>query len=436
MKYWERGALRVSENRKYLKNGDTPFFWLGDTAWLLLQQSSGEDARIYLKNRADKGFNVIQAVLINSLPGEEANSLTAVNCDVTSAKFWKHCDEVISIAEELGIYMGLLPSWGSIVKYGMLNTGNAAQYADFLYQRYKDRPNIIWILGGDILGTDGLDFYRKFGRLLKEKMPDKLIAYHPFGRTASSMWFQQDEWLDINMFQSGHRRYDQPALGRWDDNSAKEEFFGEDNWKYVDRDLRCVPVKPTLDGEPSYEQILQGLHDPSQPYWQAWDVRRYAYWSVFQGAAGHTYGDNAFQQFYTGEQPGKYGVKETWRESIHHEGSCHMKHLKDLMTSVDFTEGRPAEELLLSGQGKMYERISVFAGEDFIFCYDYLGKEFTLDLTGYAGKWLYAYWLDPVSGVYSYLGDMTGKKAVTVKPVTRFSGHNDWVLVLRKYIPK
>mgnify|MGYP002574438527 CR=1 FL=1 len=51
MKYWERGALRVSENRKYLKNGDTPFFWLGDTAWLLLQQSSGEDARIYLKNR-------------------------------------------------------------------------------------------------------------------------------------------------------------------------------------------------------------------------------------------------------------------------------------------------------------------------------------------------------------------------------------------------
>ena len=110
-----------------------------------------------------------------------------------------------------------------------------------------------------------------------------------------------------------------------------------------------------------------------------------------------------------------------------------MKHLKDLMTSVDFTEGRPAEELLLSGQGKMYERISVFAGEDFIFCYDYLGKEFTLDLTGYAGKRLYAYWLDPVSGVYSYFGDMTGKEAVTVEPVTRFSGHNDWVLVLKNH---
>ena len=63
MKYWERGALRVSENRKYLKNGDTPFFWLGDTAWLLLQQSSGEDARIYLKNRADKTISSLIILL-------------------------------------------------------------------------------------------------------------------------------------------------------------------------------------------------------------------------------------------------------------------------------------------------------------------------------------------------------------------------------------
>ena len=35
------------------------------------------------------------------------------------------------------------------------------------------------------------------------------------------------------------------------------------------------------------------LHDPSEPYWTAKHVRRYAYWSVLTGACGHTYGDNA-----------------------------------------------------------------------------------------------------------------------------------------------
>ena len=30
------GKLLISENRRYLMEGDKPFFWLGDTAWLML----------------------------------------------------------------------------------------------------------------------------------------------------------------------------------------------------------------------------------------------------------------------------------------------------------------------------------------------------------------------------------------------------------------
>lgn len=54
--------------------------------------------------------------------------------------------------------------------------------------------------------------------------------------------------------------------------------YGEDNRKYVVRDHSYDIMKPTVDGEPSYEQIPQGHHDPKEPYWQAQDVRRYAYW--------------------------------------------------------------------------------------------------------------------------------------------------------------
>ena len=103
-------------------------------------------------------------------------------------------------------------------------------------------------------------------------------------------------WLDFNMFQSGHRRYDQ------DDTPGAK---GEANWRYVNEDYAKEPPKPTLDGEPSYENIPQGLHDPKQPYWTDMECRRYAYWSVFAGSAGHTYGNNAVMQMHKPPNPNK-----------------------------------------------------------------------------------------------------------------------------------
>ena len=64
--------LRVSENYRFLVKADgAPFFWLGDTAWAILQKCSREDAPNqpsvlkYFRSRADKGFNVIQCRLVH-----------------------------------------------------------------------------------------------------------------------------------------------------------------------------------------------------------------------------------------------------------------------------------------------------------------------------------------------------------------------------------
>lgn len=422
-KFWEYGPLTVSANQKYLQNGDEPFFWLGDTAWLLFQKCSLEEARVYLENRKAKQFSVIQATLVHMVMENQV-----VRTDFDTEDYWEHCDAIVSMAEELGLYMALLPSWGSLVKDKLITEENVEKYADFLAKRYGNRPNVIWLLGGDIRGTDGLEVYRKLGNRLKEKTMNQLIGFHPFGRTSSSLWFHEEPWLDFNMFQSGHRRYDQVSLGEWDDNNGKEGWFGEDNWKYVNRDHSYPIMKPTVDGEPSYEWIPQGLHDPQQPFWQAADVRRYAYWSVLQGSMGHTYGDNAVMQFYnTPEEPGSYGVKEVWQAAIHHEGSCQMSHLVSLMKSVDFQSGKPAEELLTDGQKEKYQRVSVFAGAEYILCYTYLGEEFALDLKQYEGKKLYASWFDPASGVYSPLGAIEAKEQ-SFRPIQKYSNGNDWVL--------
>ena len=52
-------------------------------------------------------------------------------------------DSVIRIAEELGLYMGILPVWGSnIVAWGSLNEENLDTYMDFILDRYHDASNI------------------------------------------------------------------------------------------------------------------------------------------------------------------------------------------------------------------------------------------------------------------------------------------------------
>src|SRR5580765_2865565 len=96
--------IQVSPDRHYLIKGGKPFFWLGDTAWELFHRLNREESKIYLKNRADKGFTVIQAVAIAELDG--ANVANAYGdkalIDGDPAKpneaYFKHVDFVIDEA--------------------------------------------------------------------------------------------------------------------------------------------------------------------------------------------------------------------------------------------------------------------------------------------------------------------------------------------------
>ena len=394
--------LSVIPGRPYFCKDGKPFFWLGDTAWLLFVNLTDEQAYAYLENRKSKGFNVVQATLIHF-----AAKTPDENEYFRKEEYWRHVDNVVKKAEELGIYMALLPSWGGVVKQGTLNLENVDRYAAFLNDRFSGRHNIIWLLGGDIK-PDGLeDYYARLAGDLKNAAPDRLVGFHPFGRCSSSLWFNDAPWLDFNMFQSGHRRYDQCQMGAWDDTSNIMSLNGEDNWKYVLHDLG-ESRRPVLDGEPSYENIPQGLHDDTQPYWTAHEVRRYAYWSVLAGAAGHTYGHNAIMQFYDSSKgkKGSYGVKDDWRDAMDHPGAFQMQYVKRLVESVDFTHGCAADELVLGGQRERHERVAVLAGADFLIAYSFTGKEFSLDVRKLAGK--RAYLMNPATGEYSDAGEIAG----------------------------
>lgn len=428
----ENMELRISKNGKYFENGGGPFFWLGDTAWLMTQVLNKEECGLYLRNRKEKGFNVIQIDLMHGFNEEKTEKDAGWEKDVRNPKYWEFCDEIIDMAEEMGLYLAILPAWGNMVTDKVLDEEKIVRYGKFLGERYHGKKNIIWVVGGDVRGDAAYPVFCALGKTLKECNPTRLVTFHPFGRTSSDQWFAGEPWMDFHMFQSGHRRYDQISLGAWDDKGKGDNTYGEDNWKYVQQVRRQERTMPVLDAEPSYEGIPHGLHDPKEPYWEDCDVRRYGYWSVFEGACGYTYGHNAIMQFYNDvTKPGAFGVREHWMDALHQEGSGQMRHLKELMERVDFWNGKPAEELLLSGQKERYHRISVFAGEDFIYCYDYMGDMFNLDLQKYQdGRRIAGYWFDPASGTFSYMGDLTGKRNAAVRPPRKAAGQNDWVFAV------
>jgi hypothetical protein len=267
--------LKISANKRFLQTADgKPFFWLGDTGWLLFIKCNREDAIKYLDDRKGKGFNVIQVMVVHDINlGTNAyGDLSIKNKDVSQPittpgnsfadaqqyDFWDHVDFIIGEAEKRGIYMALVPVWGSNIKD--VTVEQAKKYATFLANRYKKKSNIIWLNGGDIRGNEALEKWNTIGSTIKQIDKKHLMTFHPRGRNSSSAWFHNANWLDFNMFQSGHRSYAQDTL------SNEKLHYGEDNWKYANDDYAMKPLKPTLDGEPSYEDIPYGLHKPDQPY--------------------------------------------------------------------------------------------------------------------------------------------------------------------------
>jgi len=328
-------VLKVSANGRFFQTSDRkPFFWLGDTGWLLFIKCNRDEAVQYLQTRKEQGFNIVQVMVLHGLQAKNVYGDSAlINqnvadpvvtkgnsfSDSAAYDYWDHVGFVIDEAAKRGIYMALVPVWGSNVKDGKVSVKQAEAYAKFLATHYKNKSNIIWLNGGDIKGSDGMDVWKMIGNTLRKNDTKHLITFHPRGRYSSSEWFHRESWLDFNMFQSGHRTYAQ------DTSSHEKNHFGEDNWRYVNTDYKLKPVKPTLDAEPSYENIPYGLHDSTLPRWKDADLRRYAYWSVFAGGAGFTYGENAVMQFHTiGDKDANFGVNKNWKETIHAPGANQM----------------------------------------------------------------------------------------------------------------
>jgi hypothetical protein len=425
---FSHGDLRVSPNRRFLMHADgTPFFYLGDTAWELFHRLGIADADAYLENRRQKGFTVVQAVVLAELDGLRTpnpyGDLPLLNNDpaTPNPEYFRHVDYIVGRAAEKGIYIGMLPTWGDKVTAEsggdgpvVFNPGNARGYGRFLGSRYRNAPNIIWILGGDRNGDAPAvqQVWREMAAGLKEGDGGRhLITLHPRGERSSAEWFHKELWLDFNMLQSGH---------------AKKNL---ENDVMIARDCDRVPAKPCLDGEPRYEDHPVNWN-PANGWFDDYDVRQAAYWALFAGAMGHTYGCHDIWQMYAPGRKPVSAARNAWHDALDLPGAWDMMHVRNLMESRPFLSRVPDQTLLVNVpvSGAAHPRAT--RGDGYVFVYLPEGGAAEVALGKVSGKKLHGWWFDPRTGEAVEIGEFPnlGQRRFTA-PGTPGRG-NDWVLVL------
>jgi hypothetical protein len=417
-------TLHASNNKRFLSYSDgRPFFYLGDTAWELFHRLDREDADHYLRDRAAKRFTVIQAVVLAELEGLTVPSPYGHTplCENDPAQpnepYFAHVDWIVDRAAELGLWVGMLPTWGDKwnKKWGVgpeiFTPDNAYRYGRWLGRRYAER-RVIWILGGDrpVENEGHAAAVEAMARGLKEGDGGRhLASFHPMGGHSSAEWWHDASWLDFNMLQSGHRR-------------------NQDNYRVVAADYARTPVKPCMDAEPAYEDHPSAF-DVNNGYMDDYDVRKGLYWGLLAGGCGHTYGCHDVWQMWEPRRPPINYPRRPWTEALHLPGAAQMGHARALLESRPYFTRVPDQALIASEVGEGTRHVQAARGEDgsYAVLYIPLRQAVTVDLERLSGEMLNAHWFDPRTGQAHAAGQVERQGQCEFIPPNACP---DWVLVL------
>ncbi|MBE2213991.1 MAG: glycoside hydrolase family 140 protein [Opitutaceae bacterium] len=449
--------VRVHPDGHYLQLGDgRPFFWLGDTAWLIMHRATREEASYYLHARARQGFNVIQVSLLPETDGLRTPSawgeLPFEGIDPLKPReaYFRLVDDFFTEAASLGLYVAVIACWGDkmTAPWGdgprIFTTGNlpvARQYGRWLGTRYVAHTNVLWFMGGDRpprLGGhpsnwsestgvqagfpkdhDWTPIWREMATgLLEGTQGQALISYHPQGGAATtSVYLHHEPWLMLNSMQSGHGGgHDQPV------------------WAWIERDFALTPAKPTFDSEPNYEDHPVSpwpRWDPAVGYFRDLDVRKQCWRSVFAGGCGVTYGHHAIWHWCGDRYDAINHADRDWRDALTRPGACQVRHLRDLLESRPFFTRVADQAMILSGAGEGGGHIRATRDAAGTWAALYVPRSdqrVRVDLAVLrAASRVRAWWFDPRNGLGRLIGELpTSTPAEFTSP----SFGPDWVLVL------
>jgi hypothetical protein len=419
--------LQVSANGRFLVKADgSPFFWLNDTAWFLPKVSNA-DVSSYLADRAEKRFTsvMIACVYHSDILYNGEGPFLNENTDTPNATFWEHMDFILSEAEHYGLYVAITVMWAEDYQALIGNDlEKASRLGHWLGTRYRDRNNVLWVVSGEYNDAFGwtTSLYEAVAQgLMDGHQGNHLMTIHPSADQSSAKDFHESSWLSFNMLQSGHQSDNEP-VGR------------PENYEVITHDYQLSPVKPAVDGEPAYEDFIDTLFDngTDEPRIEADTVRRKAYWAVFAGALGHTYGNENIEIMYI---PGDddYGFPHRyWKDALNDPGATQMRHVRTLMEARSFLDRIPDQSVVVSNVGSGLDHVQATRAADGTYAMIYIprGGSVDVNLAKISGQGVVASWFNPRDGSTTQIGLYSNSGTRTFDAPGGEANGNDWVLLL------
>ena len=416
---YQHGFLKVSDNRRYLVcNDNTPFLWIGDTAWAVPQRASDEEWEAYIRDRVDKHFTVLQVAPAPKWAGDRdrrgEKPFTDETCSQWNPAYWQSFERKIQRANEAGLVVLLVGLMEPADRYP-----EAAQACLFA------RNIVARLFGNFVIFSPSFDsqfmpLANEVGLAAREATSVHLITQHP-GTPSSeptptfSDKYYGEPYLDIAAVQTGH-------------NGGRLDRCAHHAIEWVLHLYRHEPHKPVINLEAMYD--AQGERG-----WRAVDARSLAWRSWLSGAMGYTYGagdvppkvpqgSGAVWKWVT--DPQKY---DYWEKALQWDSAMQMKYLHDFLAAIEWWRLEPAHELIRNQPDDVTRRMVLArsAAGDLAVAYLPDNEAIELDMSAFPSA-LTARWFDPVSGRYTSLSGSVEDKAVH-----RFAppAKGDWVLLLR-----
>jgi hypothetical protein len=410
--------LKVSQNHRYLVDSQgKPFFLLGDTPWFL-QKLRLEDVSRVLDDRKAKGFNTLFLEILDDsrLPSRDAYGNVAFEpeLDITHPveAYWRYADSVMEEAAKQGFFVIMSDLWygaGRGLWMHHVAPDSAQTYGRFLGRRYARFQNLMWMHCGDRNPDQNLAACaRVLAEAIRVEAPHHLHTAHNAHEFASSAFFHQEPWLDVNMAYT----------------------YGASYLHVLPEYQRKDPVRPVILGETGYEDepnAIELLPDAKKgDFWSPYRIRRNAWWAAFSGASGYCAGTRLWRW------------EKNWRDVLQARSTREASHLLRLMKTIPWWRLMPdvQHELVSVGFGtwKKADYVTAALADDGSAGAVYLpdARQFTVNLAKLSGQ-VTGRWFDPTSGEFKAVVGSPfsniGQEDFT-PPGNNAAGDGDFVLVL------
>ncbi len=425
--------LKQSPNRRYLVDqSNAPCLLIGESPQALTVNLTTNEAALFFTNRSGHGFNTVWVnLLCATYTGGRADASTidgilpftgnvpsASTYDLTKPNeaFFARVDQMINLAAQQGIQVLLDPAeTGSFLSVMLANgTNRCRTYGQYLGNRYKDFPNIIWMSGNDFQS------WRTPG-------DDAVVRAVALGI--------QD--IDTNHLQTAELDY--LVSSSLDDTNWNSIFTLNATYTYfptyarLQVDYNRANYLPNFLVEANYEfESLQG------PVTTAPILRKQEYWTMTSGACGQMYGNGYTWPFLSG-----------WQGQLDTPGAIQIGYLKAFFEARAWYNLIPDTNhvVVTAGYGT-YSDSSHVADNDYltdartpdgslVVIYTPILRQFFVDMSQLAGPTA-AHWFDPAGGIYYPITGSPLTNSGTLSftpPANNADGDGGWVLVLETNPP-